>query len=125
MSEHHRLTANQARDISAAQKESFEKTLRIIRTMIDGRIKDAAKMGRSYVTISVPQNVFGRESYNIYSMGKALAKELFEDNYEVRGKYTKFTVLWKGATDGDVQDLEPRRDVSKKSVVSVPRPKFR
>lgn len=118
-----RFTADQALDISLSKHEAFEKTLGIIRNMIDNQIRDAAKLGKQSVTIEIPRTVFGRESYDLIEMGRALADHLFEDKFNVTGTYTRFMVSW-----GDKRSPRPTRVVrpqTAKPVISLPVPSLR
>lgn len=109
-----RLNAKYARDIMLAKQDRFDKTLATIRTMVDSSIKEAAKLGRRSVTVNVPCSVFGHEPYNLAEMGKALADQLFADDYQVSGTYSKMLISW---ADPPVSEKK-----SYSAVIKVPRP---
>lgn len=89
-----RLTADAARDISYARQDAFDRTLAIIRNMVDTQIKDSARQGSIETVVEVPRTVFGREPYNTAFMGKALASQLHGDGFSVSGTCTRLKVSW-------------------------------
>lgn len=89
-----RLTAQEARDLMCIKKECFTKTLSIIRQMCDISLRDTSRRGSSSMQFDVPQTVWGRDSYDHHSMGKALAKQLFDDGFDVTGTTTKLLISW-------------------------------
>jgi hypothetical protein len=98
-----RLTAQEARDLMDIKKESFEKTLSIIRQMCDVTMRDSSRRGIGNMKFDVPQTVWGRDGYNQHAMGKALAEQLFDDGFDVTGTTTKLNISWGAvdAADGD------------------------
>ena len=97
-----RLTASEARDLMNLKKDAFYKTMGILRQMADTSIREASRRGRDGITFDVPASVFGRESYDPRSMGKALAEQYYEDGYDVTGTPTKLKIRWPDSTrDGD------------------------
>lgn len=128
-----RFTADHAMDITMSRHESFEKTMAIIRNMIDEQIRDAAKTGRQSAFIELPKVVFGRESYDLVEMGRAIVDQLFEDKFDVSGTYTRFTVRWgeKKKTNlmvtrpGTQQAPQPTVYGARKTIINVPMPKKR
>ena len=105
-------------DISICRHEAFEKTMGIIRNMIDSQIRDAAKMGKQSVTVEIPKSVFGRESFDIVQMGSSLADSLWSDKFNVRGTYTRFVISW-----GDSSKKKSSTDGRAKMVINVPTPR--
>lgn len=115
-----RFTAEHARDITFARREAFERTMSIIRAMLDTQIKDAARLGKQSIVIEVPRTVFGREPYNVVTMGKELAKNLSGDGFAVRGTCTRLEITWEDRKNNEQQLVKkPRQRV----VIDVPRPK--
>ena len=120
MSRRDRFTADQALDISHSKHEAFDKTLGIIRNMIDNQIRDAAKMGKQSVNIEIPRTVFGRESFDVIEMGRALADHLFEDKFNVTGTYTRFIISWgEKRTPRDARIVGPTA-TKDKPLITVP-----
>jgi len=120
-----RFTADHALDISLSRHESFEKTMSIIRNMIDNQIRDAAKMGKQSVSIEIPRTVFGRESFDVIEMGRSLAEQLFEDKFNVTGTYTRFIITWGVKTPRNTKVVKPVACCREreKPVISIPTPK--
>ena len=116
-------------DITLSRHESFEKTLAIIRNIVDEQIRDAAKVGRQSVFIEIPKNIFGRESFDMVEMGRSIVDQLLEDKFDVTGMYTRFTVRWGDKRERNlmVKKPEPRQPLPKtpKPVINVPVPKRR
>jgi hypothetical protein len=110
-----RLHARNAREMMLAKQDSFDRTLKVVRNMVDSSIKDAARMGKKSVTVNVPSSVFGHEPYNPVDMGKALSNELFGDDYQVTGTYAKMTISWSS------QEKVDRKPSVQSPVVKVPR----
>jgi hypothetical protein len=118
-----RFTADEARDILYARQDVFERTLAIIRGMVDTQLKDAARQGKASVHIVVPPSVFGREPYNIAVMGRTLAKQLYEDKYDVAGTCTNMIVSW-ASRDPPNPNAVVAVDKKKKRVdIDVPKPR--
>jgi hypothetical protein len=117
-----RFTADHALDITMSRHEAFEKTMSIIRNMIDSQIRDAAKMGRQSVNIEIPRTVFGRESFDPIEMGRSLAEQLFEDKFNVTGTYTRFIISWgEKKTPRSNKIVKPNAKTN--PVISLPVPK--
>lgn len=91
-----RITAEKARDVVYARKDVFDRTLNIIRNMVDTKVLEEAQRGGYSATISVPKSVFGREPYDYVVMGKALAEQLYGDGFTVTGTFTRMAVSWGG-----------------------------
>ena len=130
MSKHQdRFTADHALDISKGRHEAFEKTMNIIRNMIDSQIRDAAKMGKQSVAIEIPRTVFGRETFDIIEMGRALADQLWEDKFTVTGTYTRFNISWgdkkKPGQSKDTQISRIPSPTKAKPLISLPTPRKR
>jgi hypothetical protein len=89
-----RMTADEAIEISETKTYAFERTLAVIRSMVDGEIRTAAKLGKRSVKYLVPLTVFGHEHYDINAMGKALARQLYEDKFTVTGTCSLITISW-------------------------------
>jgi len=126
MSKHQdRFTADHALDISRGRHEAFEKTMNIIRNMMDNQIRDAAKMGKQSVTIEIPRTVFGRETFDLIEMGRALAEQLWEDKFSVSGTYTRFVVSW-GDNKKPLPTMTTRVSQQQaKPVITLPTPRKR
>lgn len=103
-----RLTAKDARDIMTIKKDSFNKTLNIIRQMCDNAIKDACRRGFTNVTFEPPKTIFGREGYDPKAMGRALALQLYEDSYDVSGFTNKLLIKWDNDSN-EISMSEPRQ----------------
>lgn len=114
-----RFVARNAREIMMAKQDSFDRTLRTIRSMIDASIKDAAKLGKKSVTVNVPGSVFGHEPYNLAAMGKELANQLFADDYQVAGTYARMTISWADTTE----KKRATEDGGGGIVIRVPKPR--
>jgi hypothetical protein len=101
-----RMTAEEARNLLHMKKESFLKTLSIIRQMCDTSIKEACRRGRDRVKFDIPITLFAREYYDPKTMGKELAQQLFEDGFDVVGPTPlHLTVTWsKSTSDGEAGD---------------------
>lgn len=117
-----RLTAQEARDLMNIKKESFEKTLSIIRQMCDVTMRDVSRRGNSNMKFDVPQTVWGRDGYNQHAMGKALAEQLFDDGFDVTGTTTKLNVAW-GAEENDEESVVTGKVISGLSLASKERKK--
>jgi hypothetical protein len=89
-----RLTADDARDLMGLKRETFGRTLVIVRHMCDAAIKDAGRRGRCDVVFDVPASVWGRETYDQREMGTALARQLYEDGFDVTGTNVRLHVHW-------------------------------
>lgn len=122
-----RFTADHAMDITLSRHESFEKTMAIVRNMIDEQIRDAAKTGKQSIFIEVPKGVFGRENYDLVEMGRAIVDQLFEDKFDVSGTYTRFTVRWGDKRNRNLMVTKPSSTSTTvhKPVINVPIPKRR
>lgn len=118
-----RLTAQEARDLLNIKKESFEKTLSIIRQMADSSVQDVSRRGHSEVKFDVPLLVWGRDSYDQGTMGKALAEQLFEDGFDVTGTTSRLIISWKVAPVGEQTQpiASPRPKAPVKEIKSPPR----
>ena len=89
-----RLTAKDARDILSIKEASFDRTLNLVRGTCDTAIKDASKLGKHTINFEVPQRIWGREIYDRGVMGSKLAKQLFEDGFDVSGTTVRLTISW-------------------------------
>lgn len=94
-----RITAQQAVGLMSSNQDAFRQTLCIIRGMCDDKIAENAKNGKPSVTFDVPPSVFGRELYDHKTMGRALANDLHQDGYIIRGKSTSLIVSWVDPND--------------------------
>lgn len=99
-----RFTAQEARTLAGIKKESFERTLSVIRQMVDVIVREASIKGGDSVTFDVPEMVWGRDSFDRHAMGKALAEQLFNDNFDVTGTTAKLNISWK-------TESEPERPI--------------
>lgn len=109
-----RMTAQEARDMLGMKKDSFLRTLGIIRQMCDSSIKEACRRGRDCLKFDVPPTIFAREYYDPRAMGRELAKQLYEDGFDVQGTVLHFTISWStddGGSDheGEQHSPYPRR----------------
>jgi hypothetical protein len=104
-----------------AKQDTFDRTLRTIRVMVDSAIKDAARLGKRSVTINIPGAVFGHEPYNLAEMGKAMAHQLTADDYTVSGSYAQMTVMWSEAPRSAAKREQMQSGSS--SIINVPKPK--
>lgn len=118
-----RFTADHALDITRSRRDSFKKTMSIIRSTIDEQIKEAAMRGLQHVIVEVPRIVYGREDYDIVEMGSALVDQLHEDKYTVTGTYVKFTVRWGGRESFSRTPKKPNGVILRKPVINVPIPR--
>jgi hypothetical protein len=120
------MDAERAREYMKLRLDSFAKTMRVIRTMVDSAIKDAARLGNSSVTVNMPGSVFGHEPYNLAKMGEGIAKELFQDGFDVSGTYARMTISW-GDQETTLAKKKKKPAVatttapSKKVVINVPK----
>lgn len=89
-----RLTAQEARDFSSIKKEAFDSALEAVRQMCDMCIRDASRRGKESCEFSIPRGIMGRETYNQHVMGKMLAQQLYEDDFDVTGTTDKLTISW-------------------------------
>lgn len=120
-----RFTADNARDILYARQDVFDRTLAIIRGIVDTQIRDAARAGKHSLTLTVPPSVFGREPYDLATMGKALARQLYEDQYEVTGTCARLVVSWSSrpAPDpGEAINVKADKKHRRKLQIDVPTP---
>ncbi|MDR3541543.1 MAG: hypothetical protein P4L69_11365 [Desulfosporosinus sp.] len=115
-----RFTADQALDISLSRHASFEKTMAIIRNSIDNQIKDAAMVGKQSITVIIPRNIFGRDSFDPIEMGRALAEQLFADKFDVSGTYTRFIISWGRKR---IDTLRPKPKQQQQPIIKVPTPR--
>ena len=112
-----RLSADTARDITCARRDVFDKTLGIIRNMVDVQIKDAAKLGKHSILVEVPRSVFGRGPYVVSEMGAALANQLHADGFNIKGTFVRMQVSWEQTTPAAPPPTQRHR------IVNVPVPK--
>ena len=121
---HIRLKASDARSMMTLKQENFNKTLGIIRQMCDNLIRETSQSGKTtFIEYEVPKTVFGCDSFDQGTMGKALAKELYEDGYDVKGTAKKLKISW-----GDPDDQTDYLPVSVHSAIpsfSAPPPQQR
>jgi hypothetical protein len=89
-----RLTARDAVRMLDTKKEGFNKALRMIRQMCDSLIRDTCRRSKTRVRFEVPVNVWGGEAYEKNDMGEALAKQLYEDGYDVTGTVSRLEISW-------------------------------
>ena len=102
---HVRLKASEARDLMTLKQESFLRTLGLIRQMCDTVIKETSQSGKAhFIEYDVPRSIFGCEAFDQSVMGKALAKELYEDGYDVKGTSKKLRISWASPED-DTDEL--------------------
>lgn len=118
------MDAERAREIMRLRLDSFAKTKRVIRSMIDAAVKDAAKLGKSAVTINMPASVFGHEPYNLSKMGIEITKELFRDGFDVSGTYARMSISWQEGRPSSIlkKHLPQQKQQEKKVVINVPKP---
>lgn len=108
----YRLTAQEARDMMCIKKESFEKTLGTIRQMCDIAIREASRKGNGSAIFDVPRTMWGRDDYNHDLMGKALAEQLFDDDFDVTGTTARLIVSWE-----DPSGVEDKSRVGRSTVL--------
>jgi len=89
-----RITADQARDVVYARRDVFDRTLNIIRNMVDTKILEEAQRGGYSATITIPKSVFGREPYDYVVMGRGLAEQLYGDGFTVTGTFARMVITW-------------------------------
>lgn len=99
-----RLTADEARDLMDIKKESFDKTLYIIRQMCDATLRDASRRGARSAKFDIPVAVWGREGYDQRAMGKALAEQLYGDGFDVSGNSKCIAISWDRTANGKDDD---------------------
>lgn len=99
-----RLTAQSARELLNVKRESFYKSLGIIRQMCDAIIKDTSRRGKDNITFDIPPTVFAHESYDPKSMGRALAEQLYEDGFNVTGTTLHLNISWADDDDDSSED---------------------
>ena len=114
-----RLTVTDARELMNIKKDAFVKTLGIIRQMADSCIRDASRRGKDCITFEIPHSVFGRESYDQKSMGRALAEQYYADGYDVTGTIFKLVVTW-GENSGGADPANPVRHAETPTVAALP-----
>lgn len=125
------FTAEDAMEITMRHQESFNKTKNVIRQMINTEIKAAALRGRTEVIFDIPKNVFGRDTYDIVKMGRAIAQDLKADLYTLAGTVSRLTISWGSdapSTRGPVSIYVSGgkgKEKEKKKVIKVPVPKKR
>jgi len=114
-----RLTAQSARDLLNMKKESFFKSLSIIRQMCDTLIKDASRRGKDMIQFDVPPSVFARESYDPRVMGRALAEQLYEDGFNVTGSTLHLKISW---ADEDSEETKDDEGIRASTSATMPMP---
>lgn len=102
-----RLTAGDARKLMAIKKERFKATLNTIRQMCDLEIRDISRRGLNCIEYDVPRTVMGRDDYDVKKMGRALAKQLFDDDYDVTGTPTRLKISWGTKQDAQYSSFCP------------------
>lgn len=113
-----RITADEAAEIAESKTYAFEKTLKVIRSIIDGDIRNAAKLGKKSTRVTIPTTVFGHENYDINAMGRAVARQLFEDKFTVTGTCASLIISW---GDGAVAAPPPTSTTQTPKTSSIPR----
>jgi hypothetical protein len=91
--------ASYARQILNLKKDEFDKTMHIIRILINDSIREASFRGNGQIRFTIPTFIFNRPNYNPSEMGKALANQLHEEGYKILGNSLCLHIIWNHETD--------------------------
>jgi hypothetical protein len=94
-----RLTADEARDLMNIKKENFDKSLSVVRQMCDVTLRDASRRGQCSMRFDIPISIWGRDSYDQHTMGRALASQIFDDGFDVTGTTSRLNISWGPSND--------------------------